>query len=93
VILAEARCALHRSRVIGVVRRAPGGFESWEARIDGQPSGRGSWPWRDTTFVHLRETTDDEVRGWCRDCRTTRTVAVAELLDAARTPRRPVVLA
>jgi hypothetical protein len=91
--LTEARCAVHRARVIGVVRRQQGGFESWEARIDGQPSGRGSWPWRDTTFVNLRETTDDEVRGWCRDCRTTRTVTVVALLAAAHSPPRPVVLA
>jgi hypothetical protein len=43
--------------------------------------------------VNLRETTSDKVEGWCRDCRTTRTFTVEELLDAARAPRRPVVLA
>jgi hypothetical protein len=84
VILAEARCALHRHRVFGVVRRASGGFESWEARIDSRPSGSWPWPWRDTTFVHLRETTDVKVWGWCRDCHTTRTVAVADLTRSRR---------
>jgi hypothetical protein len=40
-----------------------------------------------------RETSFIEVEGWCRDCRKTRAVKVADLLEAVSSDRRSVVRA
>lgn len=96
-VLADARCEDHPGRSIGVVVKAPGGFPSWESRHRGRPSVDPEDPdrprQRKTLFVNLLETSVTEVEGWCRDCRKTRTVKVADLIEAVRGDRRAVVLA
>jgi hypothetical protein len=99
-VLADARCREHRQRSIGVVVLAPGGFPSWESRHRGRASVDldellgipDRYRHRDTLFVNLRETSHTEVEGWYRDCRKVRRAMVADLLEAARSNRRAVVL-
>jgi hypothetical protein len=94
-VLADARCLEHPRRSLGVVVRASDGSPSWESRHRGRPSVSpvAFDPHDNTLFVKLRETTDVEVEGWCRDCRKARRVKIADLLDAATMNHRGIVLA
>lgn len=82
MILVRVRCRRHPRRVIGIVRtRGHGRFPSYESRaglrgrrdpLDGD---------RDSFFMNLRESSETEVKTWCRDCGDGR-ARVSDLLAA-----------
>jgi hypothetical protein len=73
-VLVDARCLEHPRRSFGVVVDTPGGSLVWESRARGRatPPSFETDRHRNTLFVDLRETSETEVEGWCRDCRKVR---------------------